>query len=169
MNIFVVGTGRCSTVTFNKACSHIINYTSSHETNTSGLLGNNFIYPDNHIEIDPRMSYFLPLLKNKYPNSFWVHLQRERNSCITSLSRRRSLIKYGCFHLGTNTDNLKLLSEIYYDNTNELIKKLLADENHIHLWTHELEDSFDIFYNKINAKGDILECKKELKIKYNKS
>ncbi len=51
MRIFVIGTGRCGTVTFSKACEHITNYISGHETTTHGKLGNNFDFPDNHIEI----------------------------------------------------------------------------------------------------------------------
>jgi hypothetical protein len=44
MKIFVTGTGRCGTVTFSKACSHITNYTSGHKTK-AGVI--NRIYSEN--------------------------------------------------------------------------------------------------------------------------
>jgi len=167
MRIFVVGTGRCGTVTFSKATTHIKNYTSGHETNTSGLTNNNLKYPDNHIEIDHRMSYFIPILKTSYPNAYWVHLQRERTSCIHSLAKRQSLLKFGSFHLGSTQHKILNLAEYYYENTNMLITQLVPNAQHI--WLHDISEGFKLFWEKIGAIGDINIAMNELSIKYNKS
>jgi len=38
MNVFVLNTGRCGSTTFSKACQHVSNFTSQHESRV-GLLG----------------------------------------------------------------------------------------------------------------------------------
>ena len=45
MNIFVLCTGRCGSVTFTKACQHITNYTCTHESRVSLLGEDRLNYP----------------------------------------------------------------------------------------------------------------------------
>ena len=47
-NIFVLCTGRCGSVTFSKACKHITNYTSGHETRIKKL-DDRLDFPSFHI------------------------------------------------------------------------------------------------------------------------
>jgi hypothetical protein len=72
------------------------------------------------------LSYFLPILIQKYPDAIFIHLQRERESCIKSLAKRPSLLHFGAFHLGMHPkdidQNIEKLAEIYYDNTVKLIE-----------------------------------------------
>lgn len=174
MRIFVIGTGRCGTVTFSKACQHITNYTSGHETTTHGKLGNDFDFPDNHIEIDPRLSYFLPLLIQKYPSALYVHLQRERESCIKSLSKRGSLTWFSQFHLGSKPDDMKKIAEIYYDNTVDLINTYYyifrtLKQKFITIELNSITYDYIFFWDVIQAEGNKEKALSELKIKYNKS
>jgi hypothetical protein len=85
MRIFVLCTGRCGSMTFAKACSHITNYTSAHE---SGRYVD-WSYQDNHIEVDNRLSWFLGTLAERYPDSMFVHLSRNRDAVIESFTRRQ--------------------------------------------------------------------------------
>jgi len=87
MRIFVLCTGRCGSMTFAKACSHITNYTSAHE---SGRYVD-WSYQDNHIEVDNRLSWFLGTLAERYPDSMFVHLSRNRDAVIESFTRRQTL------------------------------------------------------------------------------
>ena len=65
MNVFILSTGRSGSQTFARACAHVSNYTSAHESR-SGLLGDaHFDYPDNHIESDNRLSWMLGRLDRK--------------------------------------------------------------------------------------------------------
>jgi hypothetical protein len=179
MRIFVIGTGRCGTVTFSKACKHITNYTSGHETTTHGKLGNNFEFPDNHIEIDPRLSIFVPLLREKYPDALFVHLQRERKSCIKSLAKRNSLFHFGCFRLGSLpkqcNENLDLLARLYYDSTIKMLESYMFIDDHVfenkfmHIWLQDIEQGFSRMLKITDAECDKQKAFKELQIKYNKS
>ncbi|MES9978612.1 MAG: hypothetical protein ABW107_07665, partial [Candidatus Thiodiazotropha sp. 6PLUC5] len=66
MNIFILNSGRCGSTTFIKACEHITNYTTGHETRAH-LTGDKRIdYPDNHIEADNRLSWILGRIDNKF-------------------------------------------------------------------------------------------------------
>jgi len=176
MRIFVIGTGRCGSYTFKKACNHITNYTNGHESHTGWdhQTKNLFDFPDNHIEIDCRFSYFIPLLREKYPDALFVHLQRERSACVKSLAKRESTMLYGMFHLGGNIHNWrrnkKLLAGIYYDETNELIRYCLYDyKDYIKITLSSIDITFKLFWDRIGAEGDQTAALKELKIKHNKS
>jgi hypothetical protein len=85
MRIFVLCTGRCGSTTFAKACSHITNYTSAHE---SGRYID-WSYPEQHIEIDNRLSWFLGSLIEHYPGEKLIHLCRDRDEVIDSFTRRQ--------------------------------------------------------------------------------
>ena len=89
MNVFVLCTGRCGSTTFTRACEHINNYTSSHESRTQFLGAERFNYPTNHIEVDNRLSWLLGRLDNIYGNdAFYVHLTRDINLTCNSLTKR---------------------------------------------------------------------------------
>lgn len=165
MRIFVVCTGRCGSVTFSKACSHIENYSVGHESH-NGIVGN-FCYADNHIEVDPRLAYHLPILMQKYPDALYIFLRRERKSCIESLAKRKSLVHYAKFHFGA-TKNLERAAEIYYDNTNLLIEKLLAGKC-VNVWLEKMETTWPKIWKMIKAEGDFEKSWKEWQVKYNES
>lgn len=87
MRVFVLNTGRCGSMTFAKACSHITNYTSGHETR-AGLIGwERLKYPDRHIEVDNRLAWFLGRLRDKRDDLF-VHLWRDPELVAKSYNKR---------------------------------------------------------------------------------
>src|SRR5690606_4608104 len=81
MRVFVIGTGRCGSVSFREACRYMTNYTSGHETKC-GLLE----YPDNWIEVNPHLRCCIKAVADKYPEARWVHLIRKPKDCIDSLA-----------------------------------------------------------------------------------
>ena len=93
MNVFILSTGRCGSTTFIKACKHITNYTSAHESLVTKLGAHRFDYAPHHIESDNRLSWFLGRLDQLYGNdAFYVHLSRDKQQTIESFSQRE---KYG--------------------------------------------------------------------------
>ena len=85
MNIFVLSTGRCGSMTLDKFCKHITNYTSAHESRNNL----DFKYPPNHIEIDNRLSWFLGRLDKIYgDDAFYVHLKRDDLKVAKSYQNR---------------------------------------------------------------------------------
>ena len=89
MNVFVLSTGRCGSTTFARACQYVTNYTSAHESKTISIGKERIAYPENHIEADNRLSWFLGRLEQAYGDSaFYVHLTRNAEEVARSYARR---------------------------------------------------------------------------------
>ena len=89
MNVFILNSGRCGSTTFIKACQHITNYSSAHESLSTETGPLRFNYPPNHIEADNRLSWLLGRLDKVYGDrAFYVHLKRNPEDTIRSFSRR---------------------------------------------------------------------------------
>ena len=89
MRVFILCTGRTGSKSLIKACEHITNYTASHESRSKLIGENRFRYPDDHIEADNRLSWFLGTLDKKYgKEAFYVHLKRDKTKVIDSFSQR---------------------------------------------------------------------------------
>lgn len=90
MRVFVLCTGRSGSTTFARACAHIKNYTSGHETR-SAQYRNRIEYPDCHIEVDNRLAWMLGLLDARYgDDALYVHLRRSREAVARSYRGRAS-------------------------------------------------------------------------------
>ena len=95
MNVFVLCTGRCGSMTFKRACAHMTNYAVAHESHRHrhnpelGPAQRIANYPENHIEIDNRLSWMLGLLDKEYgDHAFYVHLIRNREETARSFLNR---------------------------------------------------------------------------------
>ena len=89
MNVFVLCTGRSGSTTFYRACRHITNYSAGHELNTSEVGRARLDYPEDHIEVDNRLSWLLGRLDQAYGDrAFYVHLTREEEATARSFDRR---------------------------------------------------------------------------------
>jgi hypothetical protein len=75
VNVFILGTGRCGTLTISRAFEHATNFTSAHESASPSLYLMD--YPKDHIETDNRLAWMLglrpehdghPLAEKKYIN-----------------------------------------------------------------------------------------------------
>jgi len=75
MRVFVLCAGRCGSTTLSRAFSHCTNFTVGHETHKRWI-GAEPGYPDNHIEIDNRLSWRLGNLFRKHTDKF-IHLTRD--------------------------------------------------------------------------------------------
>ncbi|MES1024720.1 hypothetical protein ABN584_17650 [Gloeocapsa sp. BRSZ] len=164
MNVFVLCTGRCGSTTFIKACQHISNYTASHESRISLLGDERLDYPENHIEADNRLSWFLGRLDEKFGDrAFYVHLTRDQNATAKSFNSRwqykKSIIRgYARDILMRNEEEKEQLSicqdYCYTINTNN--KLFLKDKSK--KMTFELENATNEFYDfwqRIGAQGDL--------------
>ncbi len=95
MNIFVLCSGRCGSMAFTKACSHITNFTSAHESRL-GMVGHDRMkYPSNHIEVDNRLSWMLGELSDWYDcqPARYVWLRRNVVECGKSFEKRRGIFE----------------------------------------------------------------------------
>lgn len=88
MRVFVLCTGRCGSTTFARAAAHATNVTAAHESRAH-LLRGRLDYPDNHVEVDNRLAWFLGGLERRYGDEpLYVHLTRDPEEVAESYSRR---------------------------------------------------------------------------------
>jgi len=174
MNVFILNSGRCGSRTFARACAHITNFTSAHESR-SGLLGEaHFDYPPDHIESDNRLAWLLGRLDRSFGNrAFYVHLTRDVGQVASSWARRshtgmmnayRHALLWHCPKDARSYD----VALDYCDTVGENIRLFLRDKNN---WMDfRLEDArerFLEFWHRIGAQGDLEAARAEFELRHN--
>jgi hypothetical protein len=177
MNIFVLNTGRCGSTTFIKACRHITNFSSAHESRV-GLLGEaRFNYPNNHIEADNRLSWLLGRLDRHYgDDAIYVHLQRNTNA--TAISYAKRLFPGGIIpayriailkDVPTETSDVSVALD-YCCTVNSNIELFLRDKTKkMDFVLENAKQDFQKFWELIHAEGDLDAALSEFHITYNPS
>lgn len=89
MRVFVLTAGRTASKTFANACQVLDGMTAGHETR-AGVLSGRLEFPDNHVEVDNRLAWFLGGLAVRYSESetFYVHLTRDSERVVESYLKR---------------------------------------------------------------------------------
>lgn len=92
MRVFVLTTGRSGSVTFARACGHLTNFTSGHETGwpttPDAEPTERLTYADRHIEVDNRLVWLMGPLHRRYPDAVYVHLTRDPEAVAASFAAR---------------------------------------------------------------------------------
>lgn len=176
MNVFVLNTGRCGSTTFIKACQHIENYTSSHESLAQALGDHRLAYPPQHIEADNRLSWFLGRLDKKFSDdAFYVHLKRNRLQTIESFSKRETYgimqaYKEGILLGGEEKQTAKEIAADYIETVETNITLFLKDKSSkMEFNLESADEDFRIFWQKISAQGNLQLALDEWEINYNAS
>lgn len=179
MNVFVLSTGRCGSTTFAKACAHIANYTSAHESRVAMLGPARLDYPENHIESDNRLAWFLGRMEKRYGDgAFYVHLTRDRMAVARSYAKRLEpgmiMPAYAQgIHLGLPQDIAPLALDIaldYVDTVTANIEAFLAGKTR--RMDFRLEDAkadFERFWVAIGAQGNLAAALAEFDVAHNAS
>lgn len=175
LNVFILSTGRCGSRTFSKACAHIANYTSAHESKKGEIGAERLNFPDNHIEADNRLTWFLGRLDEKYgTKAFYVHLQRNREETVKSIEKRYfngSILKayaHGILIYPSPKISRYEFSLDYYETVNSNIRSFLKDKPH--QMTFNLENAredFRKFWDFIGAQGSLAQALDEWNQRYN--
>lgn len=161
MRVFVLCTGRCGSMTFARACRHISNYTSGHETRSRRYTGR-LRYPDQHIEVDNRLSWMLGLLDATYGDDpVYVHLQRDYEAVLDSYKRRtRSAtgivpaFAHGIIQSAECAD-YEQATRLMLDTVRANINLFLRDKSKvIRLRIEHPHDGFTRMWDMIGADGD---------------
>ena len=177
MNIFILSTGRCGSTTFIKACSHITNFTSAHESR-SGLLGDDhFNYPENHIEADNRLSWLLGRLDKSYgDDAIYVHLKRNDSDTARSCTKRYSVGIIKAYRddgvllgLPGRIEPMSVALD-YCHTVNSNIEMFLKDKTQkMEINLEDIDRDFSAFWELIGAEGDITAALAEFNTHYNSS
>ncbi len=176
MNVFVLGTGRCGSTALNAACGHMTNFTLGHEARAR-LIGRDRVdYPDNHIEIDHRLAWFLGRLDEKYgDDAYYVHLTRNRDACARTQARHWSY--QGSMIMAWHNAILKMSPVPRLDAAGDLVDAVtenisffLKDKsNKMDFRIENAEMDFPKFWNWIGAKGDLDAAMLEFKAGHNET
>ena len=161
-------------MTFIRACRHIKNFTSSHESRRGQIRSKRFAYPANHIEADNRLSWLLGRLDVHYGDkAYYVHLRRNDVDVAKSYSRRFPTGIIGAYGKGIlvglpwGIDPLTICLD-YCDTVNGNISHFLKDKTHRMAFQIEnAETEFRKFWDFVGAKGNIDAALSEFEKRYN--
>jgi len=174
MNVFVLCTGRCGSTTFARAAEHATNFSVGHESRKRLIGADRFAYPDNHIEVDNRLSWMLGRLDDHYGETArYVHLTREREAVARSFlqrwDRERSIIKayQGSILAGSRADPLNICHD-YIDTVTSNIGHFLAGKPHVaNVAVETGKADFERFWHWIGAEGDFPAALAEWDVRHN--
>jgi len=177
MNIFVLCTGRCGSLTFSRACQSITNFTADHESLAMRLGDARLDYAKNHIEVDNRLSWYLGKLDQKYGDkAYYVHLQRDPEAVIESFMKRKGFGIMKAFEDGLIrrpspdlADTRLLAQEIVELGTSNIQHFLQGKKNQMEFHLENAANDFPKFWDWIGAEGDLesgMEC---WTVRHNKS
>jgi hypothetical protein len=176
MNVFVLCTGRCGSVTFAHAARHIRNYRVGHETRMKQPGRQRVDYPDNHIEVDNRLSWFLGRLDAAYGDkAVYVHLRRDPEAVAASFNKR--------WHLGGSImrgyadqiyaapvrDPLAFCRD-YIETVSTNIELFLRDKTRkMDFWMERSDTDWPAFWSLVGAEGDLDASLAEWRVAHNAS
>ena len=176
MNIFILNTGRCGSTTFIRACQHIDNFTAAHESLLKKIGSQRLQYPQDHIEADNRLSWYLGRLDEKYgDHAFYVHLYRDREETAASYAKRRDFglmkaYREGLLLGGEEGQGDLQLAQDCIDTVEANIRHFLRDKsNTLDFRLETARDDFTRFWHAIGARGDLPGALAEWDVKYNAS
>jgi hypothetical protein len=182
MNIFCLSTGRCGSTTFARSFEHLTNYTSGHETRSRILGKGRLDYPDQHIESDNRLAWFLGGLEKKYGDSaIYVHLTRDVDQVIDSYSKRynptwQTGIIFGYAHsiLMRNEyltqAEIKQVAGMYVETVTDNILHFLSTKSRVvNISIDNPMVGVNELWNIAGFQGDREACELEWRKKYNNS
>lgn len=172
MHVFILCTGRCGSLTFARACRHITNFTAAHESRVPRLGDDRIAYPDNHIEVDNRLAWFLGRLDAAYGDrAHYVHLTRNEADVIASWSRRfdvlggiapayRDAILAGAAN--KQPISRRDAAADYVRTVTENIELFLKDKSKVMRFRmEEADEAFPRFWDWIGAEGDFNRAMRE--------
>ncbi|HML27585.1 MAG TPA: hypothetical protein PKE16_01870 [Hyphomicrobium sp.] len=177
MRVFVLSTGRCGSTTFARACEHLTNYTSGHETRARMKGHERLNYPDNHIECDNRLSWLLGRLDERFgDDAYYVHLYRDPERVAKSYNRRwkkrESIVRAyrNGIHMSADAPNSEEWVLEFIDTVTKNIEFFLANKSRV--MTMRMEDAdqqFPKFLEWIGAEGDLDAAANEWTVRHNAS
>lgn len=165
MRVFVLTTGRAASKTVAHACTHIDGMSAGHETNR-GKIDGRLDYPDNHIEVDNRLVWFLGGLDKRYDDSdtFYVYLTRHPDKVVASYLTRWHItvsITRAFYHgilmkpQKPDMDTARKSCGLFVETVDENIRHFLKNrDNWASVRVENLTDDFFEFMNQCGLTGD---------------
>lgn len=162
-------------MSFYKACEYITNYSCAHESRVSCVGEHRLDYPDNHIEIDNRLSWFLGRLDTSYGDkAMYVYLKRNGNEVVNSFGKRQNFGIMKAYRDGIYMDVAGDIAPVdiaqdYLKTIDENILLFLKDKPYIEVNLENIHDDFQRFWHSIRAQGDLQKALQTFDTHYNAS
>ncbi|GAB3447607.1 hypothetical protein GCM10027570_20230 [Streptomonospora sediminis] len=182
MRVFVLNTGRCGSVTLARACEELTNYTTGHESRARRIGDERLDYPDQHIEVDNRLSWFLGGLDERYGSEpLYVHLRRDPVQVAHSFAKRwengnpAGVITAfaGALVIRPSPWPAERRLEVcryYVQTVTANIEAFLADKpRQMTVWLDEAEEWFPKLWERIGGQGDFDNALHQLQVQHNAS
>jgi len=173
MNVFVLTTGRSGSVTFARACGHITNYTTGHETRRMLLGRDRLAYPDRHIEVDNHLAWFPGRLEAAYGEAaFYVHLRRDDEAVAASYSRRwnkplfRAYRKGLLLDLEDGVDRLAVARDMVLTMNANIELFLRGKRNAMRFQLEDARSHLPVLWERILAEGDLEAALGEFEVRH---
>lgn len=166
MNVFVLCTGRCGSLAFARACSHMTNYTAAHESRVTCVGDGRIDFPPRHIEVDLHLAWFLGRLDARYGDeATYVHLTRDPAATAASWARRYGILGGMASgyrdHILAGASSVREISRLeaaedYVRTVTENIALFLKDKTNVVRFSLEnAEADFPRFWDAVGAEGDL--------------
>ncbi len=176
MNVFILCTGRCGSTTFVRAAQHMTNFTSGHESRAKLAGPERLAYPENHIEADNRLSWFLGRLDRAYgADAKYVHLKRDPAQVAESFNERWdselaiiSAYRKSILKGAPRAEGLDICRD-YIETVTANIEHFLADKPHrMEFCLESAERDWRTFWDWIGAEGDLASSLAEWSVAHNR-
>ena len=176
MNVFILSTGRCGSMALARACDHITNFTSGHETRRELVGPARLDYPDQHIESDNRLAWYAGRMEEKFgDDAFYLHLKRDRQRVVESYARRDErglMLAFRELLMQEHTEPVAALdlSREACETVDTNIEFYLRDKSKV--MTADIADGavwFPEFWERIGAEGDLEAALREFEVRHNAS
>ena len=181
MKVLILGTGRTGSQSFIKACKHIRNFSSAHESKVNGLGDDRFSFPDQHIEADCRLVFHLGEMEKYFgKDTYYVHLKRDKEEIARSYAKRYrnevSIVR--AFAEGIkNTPLVYLTEEERLQNARDYVSCVhhnlayyFKDKPHVmEIDLADIKSGFKTFWDWIGAEGDLEKALATFDVKHNAS
>jgi hypothetical protein len=153
------------------------NWSAGHESRSSEVGPARLAYPERHIEVDNRLSWFLGRLHRRFDDqrTFYVHLRRDLEATVESFMRRwgRGIIKGYARRIVPASTQLHEPRDIcrdYVRTVNANIEQFLdGRENAMVFRLEDASEAFPEFWNEIGADGDLEAAMAEWAVRHNAS
>ncbi|GAA4889758.1 hypothetical protein [Streptomonospora salina] len=182
MRVFVLCTGRCGSVTLATACGELTDFTVGHESRSRLVGDERLAFPDQHVEVDNRLSWFLGELDERYGDDpLYVHLRRDPELVAHSYARRwdsgdpagiiRAFAGGVVMRRKSWPQEQRLEVSRYYVRTvTANIEAFLADKSRqMTVWLDEVEEWFPVFWERLGGRGDCDAALKHFEVRHNAS
>lgn len=180
MRAFVLTSGRTGSQTWAKACQRLTSHTVDHEGRAHRVAGR-LSYPDNHISVDNRLSWFTGLLDERYGDrAVYVHLTRDAELTAASYARRYN-VRAGiapAFASGvirqtrqpTNDRQRYAAARLMVDVVRANVELFLRDKSKVvRVDIDDPHDGFTRMVTLLGADGDLDAAHRELNVRHNQS